>query len=246
MSHWQNSDGAKVLPDFTIASVQMAPRAGQKAGNVERTLERLDEAAANGAQAVVLPELASSGYAFASREHALDAAEAVPSGSTTRAWRDAAQRLNIHVIAGIPERAGDRLYNTAVVIGPEGYIGKYRKLHLRGGERHFFEPGDVGRPVFNTGIGCLAAVISYDGWFPEVYRLFALRGADVVCLPANRVPEPGEPVIGQSLWPRTGPAGVDGDDILYAHRHLDTPRRAAPLNSFNDVLHYRSGDQENT
>jgi N-carbamoylputrescine amidase len=181
-----------VFPDVTVASVQMEPRVGQKADNLARSIYLIETAAANGATVVVLPELANSGYAFESRDEAFSLAESVPDGDSTRAWIEVAQRLRLYVVAGIAERAGNKLYNSAAFVGPKGYMGTYRKLHLWGNEHLFFESGDLGLPVFHTEIGRLAAVICYDGWFPEVYRLLAMKGADVVCMPTNWVPMRGQ------------------------------------------------------
>lgn len=187
------------FPDLMVASVQMAPRVGHKADNVARTVGLIEAAASNGAAVVVLPELVNSGYVFSSREEAFALAEAIPEGRSTVAWTDAARRLNVHVVAGMAERVGDKLYNSAVVIGPKGHIGTYRKLHLWGDEHLFFEAGDLGLPVFHTEIGRLAAIVCYDGWFPEVYRLLAMRGADIVCMPTNWVPMPGQDPQGTAM-----------------------------------------------
>lgn len=104
----------------------------------------------------------------------------------------AAARLGVTLVAGIAERAGDALYNAAVVIGPAGYIGTFRKVHLWNAENLFFEPGDLGFPVFKTPIGRIGVAICYDIWFPETFRLQALKGADIVCVPTNWVPIPGQ------------------------------------------------------
>ncbi|KQX26598.1 hydratase [Variovorax sp. Root434] len=170
----------------------MAPKVGSKAANLKRSIELIEEAAGHGAVIAVLPELANTGYVFSSRREAFELAEAVPDGESASAWIDVARRCKIHVVAGIAERVEDRLYNAAIVAGPKGYIGTYRKLHLWGDEHLFFESGDLGLPVFHTEIGRLGAVICYDGWFPEVYRLLAMRGADIVCMPTNWVPMPGQ------------------------------------------------------
>ncbi|MGJ7566854.1 nitrilase family protein [Variovorax sp. GB1R11] len=181
------------FPDLIVASVQMAPRVGHTAANVERSVRLIEEAAAQGASIVVLPELASSGYVFASRAEAFSLAEPVPDGPSTQAWAEAAQRCKVHVVAGIAERAGDRLYNAAAVLGPNGWLGTYRKLHLWGDEHLFFESGDKGLPVFHTELGRLGVLICYDGWFPETYRLLAMQGVDIVCMPTNWVPMPEQP-----------------------------------------------------
>ena len=178
---------------LTVACIQMEPRIGEKEANVARTLEKIAEAAGKGARLIVLPELCNSGYVFASREEAFALAEPVPDGPTTLAWLEAARRHGATIVAGICERAGDALYNSAAVVGPSGFIGTYRKAHLWGAENLFFEPGDVGMPVWRTPFGRMAVAICYDGWFPETYRLAALQGADILCVPTNWVPMPDQP-----------------------------------------------------
>lgn len=182
------------FPDLIVASVQMEPRVGHTTANVERSVRLIEEAAAQGAAIVVLPELANSGYVFASRAEAFSLAEPVPDGPSTQAWAEVARRCKVHVVAGIAEREGDRLYNAAAVLGPGGWLGTYRKLHLWGDEHLFFESGDKGLPVFHTELGRLGVVICYDGWFPETYRLLAMQGVDIVCMPTNWVPMPEQPV----------------------------------------------------
>lgn len=184
--------GLPAFPDVVVACVQMRPNVGHKADNVARSVRLIEQAASGGASLVVLPELTSSGYVFSSREEAFSLAETVAEGDAVHAWCEAASRLRLHLVAGMAERVGSKLYNTAAVIGPTGLLGVYRKLHLWGDEHLFFEPGDLGLPVFHTEIGRLAAVICYDGWFPEVYRTLALKGADLVAVPTNWVPMPGQ------------------------------------------------------
>ncbi|SDZ70748.1 Predicted amidohydrolase [Variovorax sp. YR266] len=181
------------FPDLIVASVQMEPRVGHTTANVARSVRLIEEAAAQGAAIVVLPELANSGYVFASRAEAFSLAEPVPDGPSTQAWAEVARRCKVHVIAGIAEREGDRLYNAAAVLGPGGWLGTYRKLHLWGDEHLFFESGDKGLPVFHTELGRLGVVICYDGWFPETYRLLAMQGVDIVCMPTNWVPMSEQP-----------------------------------------------------
>ena len=175
-----------------IACIQMEPEVGKKDHNVSRSVEMIGEAAGNGASLVVLPELCNSGYVFETREEAFALAEPVPGGPTTEAWSAIATEHKLHIVAGINERDGQALYNSSVVIGPEGYIGTFRKVHLWNAENLFFEPGNLGFPVFKTSVGRIGSFICYDGWFPESYRLCALQGADIVCIPTNWVPIPGQ------------------------------------------------------
>lgn len=175
-----------------IACIQMEPIVGEKERNVRLTLELVEKAALQGARLIVLPELCNSGYVFESREEAFALAEGIPHGPTCAAWMEIAHAHGLHLVAGIAERDGSVLYNAAVVIGPSGHVGTFRKVHLWNEENLFFEPGNLGFPVFRTPLGRIGTFICYDGWFPESYRLCALQGADIVCMPTNWVPIPGQ------------------------------------------------------
>ncbi len=177
-----------------VACIQFEPRVGYKEENVARSVELLTGAADEGSGLCVMPELSNSGYVFNTRAEAYELAEAVPDGPTTQVWMKVARDRNLLIAAGIAEQADGRLYNTAVLVGPDGYIGKYRKMHLWYEEKLFFEPGDLGFPVFATALGCIGMCICYDIWFPETLRLLAVQGADLVCVPTNWVPMPGQPV----------------------------------------------------
>ena len=176
-----------------VACLQMEPRIGQVQANVARSLELIAQAAKAGSRLAVLPELCNTGYVFATRAEALGLSEEVPDGPTCEAWMVAARKYAMFIVAGITEREGDKLYNSAVLIGPDGYIGTYRKNHLWGAENIFFEPGNLGVPVFDIGAGRVACAICYDIWFPEIFRLAALQGADILCVATNWVPMPAQP-----------------------------------------------------
>ena len=98
----------------------------------------------------------------------------------------------MYIVAGITELGEDniRCYNTAVLIGPDGYIGKHRKLHLWCDDKIFFEPGDLGYQVFETPIGRIAMLVCFDMWYFENWRILKLMGADIVCCPTNWVDIP--------------------------------------------------------
>ncbi len=176
-----------------IACLQMEPHVGEKQRNLDHSLRLIERAAGEGAKLVVLPELCNSGYVFETRAEANALAETIPEGPSCQAWSEAAARHGLHLVAGIAEKAGQALYNAAVVIGPEGVIGTYRKNHLWAAENLFFEPGNLGVPVFHTEIGRIAVAVCYDIWFPEVFRLAALQGADILCVPTNWVPMADQP-----------------------------------------------------
>ena len=189
----QYNPAERGVADLVVACVQMEPHVGSKHDNVAQCIRHIEAAAHHGASLVVLPELANSGYVFNDRDEALALAETLPEGETAQLLAETTQRLGIHVVMGIAERAGKQLYNSAILTGPAGHIGVYRKLHLWNNEHRFFEPGDRGVPVFDTPLGRIAIAICYDGWFPETYRLAAMQGADIVCVPTNWVPMPAQP-----------------------------------------------------
>jgi N-carbamoylputrescine amidase len=101
-----------------VACIQMQPVFGNGAANVAHSLELIDRAASQGVNLVVLPELSNTGYMFASREEAFGLAEQIPGGPSVEAWAERAARHGMHIVAGIAERSGPDLYNSAVVIGP--------------------------------------------------------------------------------------------------------------------------------
>jgi predicted amidohydrolase len=167
-----------------VAVAQIEPRLAEKERNLEECLTRLDEAAAAGAEVVVLPECAIPGYMFDSLDEAMPFAEELP-GPSTEALEAACARLGIHAVVGLLERDGDLLRNAAVLVGPEGLVGSYRKTHLPFlGVDRFVTPGDE-LPVYETPLGRIGLEICYDLRFPEATRTLALKGADIVAHPTN-------------------------------------------------------------
>jgi 5-aminopentanamidase len=167
-----------------VAVAQMQPRLGENARNLAAGLARLEEAVAAGAELLVLPECAIPGYMFGSLEEAMPFAEEIP-GPSTEALEAAGHRLGAHVVCGLLERDGDLLHNAAVLVGPDGLIGSYRKTHLPFlGVDRFTTPGDE-LQVFDTALGRIGLEICYDLRFPEVTRTLALRGAEIVAHPTN-------------------------------------------------------------
>ena len=166
-----------------VAVVQFDPQVGTQhsQNNLHNSLQLALQAAKNGANLIVLPELANTGYLFANRQDAFRHAEGVPDGPSVCAWLDFAQQHQVYLVAGLAEQEGMQLFDTAVLLGPDGFIGKYRKAHLWNKEKLWFTPGDLGFPVFETPIGRIGLMICWDVWFPEVPRLLSLQGADIIC-----------------------------------------------------------------
>jgi N-carbamoylputrescine amidase len=173
-----------------VACCQFEPRIGEKDFNINLSLEYISKAASNGAQLIVLPELCNTGYVFKNRDEALSLSEEIPSGKSVVSWEKVARDNNVYIAAGICEREDVTLYNSAVLIGPDGYIGTFRKIHLWNEEKLIFNPGNLGVPVFETEIGKIGMLICYDIWFPEAHRQCSLQDADIICVPTNWVPMP--------------------------------------------------------
>ncbi|GAB4265622.1 MAG: nitrilase family protein [Thermoleophilia bacterium] len=182
---------------ITVTCVQMEPRVGEVESNRAATVRAIEQACAHGARLVVLPELAVSGYVFRSSDEARACAEPAD-GPTLKAWLEAARRCNAVVVGGFAEQAGGSLYNSAAVVAPQGVLAVYRKLHLWGFENDFFTPGADPPPVVDTPVGRIGVAVCYDLWFPEVARLLALGGAELMALPTNwpedRVPAGERPM----------------------------------------------------
>lgn len=175
-----------------IAVIQFEPEFGNLLANVERMRIALVDAADLGAELIVLPELSNSGYVFESAAEAKGLAEAIGNGPASCMWEQVAAERGVYIVAGVTEMDGEKLFNTAVMYGPRGLVGKYRKVHLWDAEALYFTPGDLGFPVFDTPHGRIGMLVCYDGWFPESYRSLVLQGADIVCVPTNWVPIPGQ------------------------------------------------------
>lgn len=186
---------------FIVAAVQTDPRLGDAVGNTARAQALIEAEAARRASAGLppvdlwlLPELAFSGYLFTNHHEVDTTAEQVRilgdrlTGGPIQNWlQDMADDLDAAVGAGVVEADGDHRYNSALLTSPDGLLLHYRKVHLFGEERRWFEPGDLGFPVRRwRGVG-LGMMICFDWRFPESARTLALKGAEVILHPANLV-----------------------------------------------------------
>ena len=167
-----------------IGIYQNNPEFGEVSKNLDQAINTLDTIDVD---LFVLPELFTTGYQFTSIEEVKKLAEEIPDGPTCQALIKYAYSQKIYIVFGIAERDGDKFFNSAVLIGPDGYIGKYGKSHLFYEEKLFFTPGDTGFNVFDIGNAKLGIMICFDWWFPEAARSLSLGGADIICHPANLV-----------------------------------------------------------
>jgi N-carbamoylputrescine amidase len=169
-----------------IAVAQYQPRVGELERNRSQAAHWASAAAMRGADLIVLPELASSGYVFQDEAEAQRCAEDADDGPTVHALREICAANGCHIVAGLNERDGDCRHNSAVLIGPSGRLATYRKLHLFHDEQTWFEPGDA-LPIVDLPLGRVGIIICYDLWFPEPARALALAGAEIIAVPTNWV-----------------------------------------------------------
>ncbi len=173
----------------TIACVQMDCELGNVPKNLARVVRGLREAAGRGAGFVVFPECALTGYCFESLEEAAPSAED-GDGPSAEALSEACRETGAHAVVGFIER-GDagRLYNAALLVGPGGVVGTYRKAHLPFlGVDRFLTPGDRPYDVHDTPAARVGLQICYDASFPEPSRVLKLLGAQLLALPTNWPP----------------------------------------------------------
>ena len=174
-----------VQTTFRIAAVQMDVQLGKVAENLGTILSRLRDATAQGANLVVFPECALSGYGFASREEGLSSAVGTD-GPEIEKIAQACAELGVHCVLGLLERDGAKLFNAAALIGPKGLVGIYRKVHLPFmGVDRFVDHGDRPFEVLDAGGIRVGIHICYDAGFPEPGRVLSLLGADLLVVPTN-------------------------------------------------------------
>jgi predicted amidohydrolase len=200
------------MSEVTLAAVCMNV-AHDKEANLEKYIHYIEEAAAIGARLIVFPEVSLQGYlkkrgapsepeVIELTRYYRQTAETVPGPSTELIGKYAA-RHNMYIQIGMAEsaRAGQAFYNSAVLVGPDGVVGVFRKLHDRG-EWPVFCSGDE-FPIMETAIGKLGAFVCYDMCFPETVRTYSVRGAVIASM--------------STAWPRKDPNIPDPESDHYAY-----------------------------
>jgi predicted amidohydrolase len=179
-----------MVTEVNVALAQISSKVGDKETNIKTMEKTITEAKRKGANLIIFPELALTGYVV--RDLAYELAEPIPTGPSIREITKTAKRQNVHVIFGMIEnsvKAAAVLHNTAVLVGPRGFVGKYQKMHLPTHsvfeEKRYFRPG-YKTPVFETDIGKIGLIICYDIFFPEITRVMRLKGAQLItCISAS-------------------------------------------------------------
>ena len=176
------------MKPITLLLAQTSPKLGNKERNLRQISEQATKARKKNIDLFIFPELHLTGYTM--RDEVSHLAEPIP-GPSTRKVESLAKEHGVHIIFGMPEESEVKgvIHNTAVFVGPKGLIGRYRKIHLPTHsvfeERRYYRPGQEA-PVFKTDIGTIALNICYDLYFPELTRLQALQGAQlVICISAS-------------------------------------------------------------
>jgi predicted amidohydrolase len=174
---------------FKVALAQISCKRGDKAANLKKIEKTATDAKKQEADLVIFPELSVTGYTL--RDQLYELAETIP-GPSTNTIINVAQKARIYIVSGMPElseKTQATIYNTAVLVGPHGLIGKYRKMYLPTHsvfeEKRYFRSG-YEAAAFDTDVGKIGLIICYDIFFPEVSRLTRLKGAQfIVCISAS-------------------------------------------------------------
>ncbi len=167
-----------------LALLQYNPKFGEKEANLAKAEGLLNKTKFD---LVVLPELFAAGYLFTSQKEVENLSEKIPEGLTSQFFLDFCRKKKVYAAFGILEKAGKNFYNSALLIGPQGILSHYRKLHLFYEEKKWFSPGNFPLSVTKVKDARVGMMICFDWRFPEAARTLALKGADIILHPSNLV-----------------------------------------------------------
>ncbi len=170
-----------------VGFVQIRPKLGDVEFNVRHAIKMLRRAYKKEAELIVLPELFNTGYLYTEKKEIIKVAEEVPEGFTSRELMKASDEYSMCIVAGIAEKSGENVYNSAIIVNNGEFLGVYRKMHLFYLEKKIFKAGDLGFKVFDIGKAKIGVLICFDWIFPEATRVLALKGAEIICHSANLV-----------------------------------------------------------
>jgi len=171
-----------------VAAAQIQPQFAQPEKNRSLLRRYCEKAANQKVDLLVFPELCVTGYNFTSLDQVRSFAELIPEGPTTKLCIELAKKHRTTIVAGIAERdTKNRLYNSAVIVGTKGFMGRYRKIHLFAREKEWFQPGTEPPQVWHIPKATIGVLVCFDWAFPEVSRILMLEGCEILCLPANLV-----------------------------------------------------------
>jgi len=199
------------IKPFLAAALQFNPVLYERDKNINDLAKAVEMAAVRGAKLIVAPEMATTGYQYNSRDEISSYVDTIPGVATDRI-SEVTKKYGVYVVFGIAERDAetDLYYNAAAFVGPDGYIGKYRKSHQWEAEEHWAAWGDLGVPVYDTPLGKIAINICMDATYFETARLAGLGGADILAFPTNST--------AQAMWALQSRAMQNGFYIVAANR----------------------------
>lgn len=221
---------------YKVAALQFVPDRTDKEKNIKRIFSYAEAAVKEGAKLIVTFEMATTGYCWHDRYEIenFGLEEEIPGGETIRKFKKFAYEHDCYFVLGMIEKEDERLYNSAVIIGPQGYIDKYRKVHLFPAECKWSKQGDLGIKVIDTPIGKIGLGICLDSMYVELARTCALKGADILCF---LVQWPSQAII-ESTW--ISEAYDNNVHVVVANRKGDErgycfPGGSAVINPYGDI-----------
>ncbi|MEO9468927.1 N-carbamoylputrescine amidase [Parasphingorhabdus sp.] len=229
------------MSDLAVAALQLSLD-GDEASNIAAVSDKVNEAAKQGAQIILPPELFAGPYFCKIEDEALFAlASAVDESAPVAAMQKLAKQLGVAIPASFFERDGQHFYNSVAMIGPDGDIlGVYRKSHIPDGpgyeEKFYFRPGNSGFKVWKVFGATIGVGICWDQWYPETARAMALMGAEILLYPTAIGSEPYDADLDTSrMWRRamqghavsncmpvvaSNRIGQEGDQSFYGHSFI--------------------------
>jgi len=167
-----------------VGFYQFRPLFGKVNQNLKKVIQQLNRTSAD---LLVLPELAFTGYHFRDRAELEPMAEEVISSKTIAALTEVCAKKDMYIVSGFAEKDGEEIYNSAILVGPQGLIHAYRKIQLFYREKEMFTPGNIPLQVHDIKGTKVGMMICFDWIFPEITRILALQGAEIICHPTNLV-----------------------------------------------------------
>ncbi|MFX1473050.1 MAG: nitrilase-related carbon-nitrogen hydrolase [Promethearchaeota archaeon] len=213
---------------------QMEPIIGNAEGNLTKVNDILASASDNQVDVLVLPELVNSGYVFSSREEADSLSESIPEGNFSRHLLEWSRGGRL-AVAGLCENTDGGLYNSAAIFGGGKHLTTYRKIQLFDKEKDWFLPGNEEPPVIEHNGYRFGVMICFDWAFPEISRILAIKGAQIILHPANLVlPFCPDAMITRSIENRvfTATSGRIGEERavrFIGGSQITTPKGQVPL-----------------
>jgi predicted amidohydrolase len=210
-----------------VAAVQFQPILGKKDDNILKMNKLIDRA--EDARLVILPELAASGYNFTSYGQAYSLSETLRTGKFVEFLREKARQKDIFIVSGFIQKSKTGLYNSSVLVGPGGILSVYRKTHLFMNEKDIFRKGEGQFPVVDIGGVRVGMAICFDYLFPELWRMQAMDGADIICHPSNLLTQnahrcvPGLALMNRIYIITTNRTGREGELLFNGQSFITDP-----------------------